>query len=67
MTTINEFLNQSLSMFKKHIEYTEQFEMEFEELYQIGQNLQSAMQNYAELVRSNRSGKEIASGSVRDE
>ena len=63
-SNINEFLNKSLSVFRKHMQYTEQFTSEFEQLYQIGQNLQS---DYAELVRSNLPGKESDSTSIIDE
>ena len=45
---IAKFLSKSQSLFKKHIDYTEQFTLEFKELFQIGKHLES---EYAELVR----------------
>lgn len=40
-SNVSEFLSKSLSIFQKHIDYTENFAAEFKRLSQIGKNLQS--------------------------
>lgn len=54
-SNIAEFLSKSLSIFKKHIDYTENFSVEFKELFELGQNLRS---DYAQLIKSNETRKE---------
>lgn len=49
-----EFLSKSLSIFKTHVDYTQKFALEFKELFEIGENLQT---EYKVLVASKTPAK----------